>query len=361
MKKIFITITNNIAYDQRMHKIASSLSDDFNVTIIGANTRNPPKLANQIYSQKRLNIWFKKGKLFYVEYNIRLFFYLIFRKYDIHYSVDLDSLLAGYLLKKLKNIKLVFDAHEYFTEVPELIGRTFVQKVWRKIGLLAVPYSDKCITVNKSLSSELKSLYGKSFEVIRNVPVLQRENEVKHMEKLPKILLYQGALNEGRGVEYMISTASTLPEYELWIAGDGPLKEKLINQADQTPNVKFLGMLSSDELKEVTRKAYLGLNLLESESKNYYYSLANKFFDYTEAEVPSINMNFPAYIEMNNIIEVSYLISEDKLIKLADVIRKITHNELKYKELVNNCSKARLLWNWQEESLKLKALFSDLL
>jgi len=77
--------------------------------------------------------------LFYANYNIRLFFYLLYSKVDILWSNDLDSLPANYLASKVKGKKLIYDSHEYFTEVPELVSRPDVQKVWESIEEIIFP------------------------------------------------------------------------------------------------------------------------------------------------------------------------------------------------------------------------------
>lgn len=356
MKQIIITITNNISFDQRMHKVASTLSQDYNVLIIGSSTRNPPRLQTQNYQQLRVKTIFQTGKFFYLEFNLRLLLLLLFRNYDIHYSVDLDTLMVGYLMKKMRGKRLVYDAHEYFTELPELENRTFVKRIWKWVGNIGIPTSDLRITVNKPLAAELSKVYSNEFEVIRNVPVILETNETSKNEN-SKIILYQGALNTGRGIEYAIDAMHDLYDFELWIAGGGPLATDLQNRAKGLKNVKFLGMIPPNQLAELTGKAWLGLNLLEGESLNYYYSLANKFFDYAGMNVPSINMDFPAYRNLNEQIEVSYLITESQLNNLAEIIADIYDNRLKYNELRTNCKRAKLLWSWQNESKKLLDLF----
>ena len=74
-----------------------------------------------------MSLLFNKGFLFYAEYNFRLFFLLLFSKKDILLSNDADTLLANFLASKLQNKKLVFDSHELFSEVPELVEKPFVK------------------------------------------------------------------------------------------------------------------------------------------------------------------------------------------------------------------------------------------
>ena len=75
-----------------------------------------------------MNMLFKKGPLFYAEYNLRLFFLLLLTKADVLVANDLDTLPAVFLASRIRRLPVVYDSHEYFTEVPELVGRKISEK-----------------------------------------------------------------------------------------------------------------------------------------------------------------------------------------------------------------------------------------
>ena len=359
-EKVIITITNNISFDQRIHKVATSLSSKFDVLVIGVNTRNPQPISHVSYDHKRFNMFFQKGKLFYAEYNLKLFFFILYSKLDYLYSVDLDSILPAALLKKSKKYRLIYDAHEYFTELPEVVNRTFVQKVWKRIAQFSIPKSDLNITVNDALVDILSREYNIDFYSIRNVP----RKIIEHIQitKRPKLILYQGALNVGRGLEYIILAMNKMPDFQLVIAGDGPLRAELEKQCANLnlQNVQFLGMISPHELKLLTHSAWLGVNLLEDDNLNYFYSLANKFFDYVQAELPAINMKFPVYESLNTEFQVSTLIETTDFFRLSEIILELFENSTKYNKMVLECKKASQIWNWENEEVTLLNLFSQL-
>ena len=101
---------------------------------------------------KLLRLMFNKGPLFYAEYNIRLFFFLLFKKVDILVANDLDTLPANYLISRIRKKILVYDSHEYFTEVPELVGRDFVRRVWSGIEKRILPKIKYSYTVCESIA-----------------------------------------------------------------------------------------------------------------------------------------------------------------------------------------------------------------
>ena len=93
MKRIVFVISNDLKYDQRMRRICHSLqTNGYAVTLIGTNLRNDTKPPLAPYKQVQLNCIFKKGKLFYAEFNIKAFFSLLFRSFDAVCAIDLDAI-----------------------------------------------------------------------------------------------------------------------------------------------------------------------------------------------------------------------------------------------------------------------------
>src|ERR1051326_7175614 len=128
-KKIILSVTNDLTSEQRVHKVCLFLLKlGFNVILVGRQRRKSLPLESRPYKTKRMFLLFEKGPLFYAEYNLRLFFYLLFHKADVLVSNDLDTLPANYLASTLKGNKLVHDSHEYRSEehTSELQSHSFI-------------------------------------------------------------------------------------------------------------------------------------------------------------------------------------------------------------------------------------------
>ncbi len=363
-KTIFFTVTNDLVYDQRMKRICSTLSQaGYSVRLIGRQKKSSVPLADENYGQLRLHCFFEKGKLFYIEFNIRLFWFLLFSKFDAVCCIDLDTLAPGFLVAKMKGEICVYDAHEYFTEVPEVIERPFVKSVWEALGKLIIPRLKYCYTVCESLSDIFFEKYKTKFSVIRNLPFKSCRDDLPKALKQPAVILYQGALNAGRGLEQAIDAMEMISGAVLWLAGEGDLSDDLRNRVEQKKlqhKVVFKGFLKPAELWEVTLKATIGLNLLEGKSQNYYYSLANKAFDYIQAGVPAIHMDFPEYRKLNQRYEVACLIDRLDPALIAVAINKLLENKALYEKLATNCSIAANELTWEKESQKLLDFYKKL-
>jgi glycosyltransferase involved in cell wall biosynthesis len=360
-KRIIFTVTNDLVYDQRMIRICSSLvSAGYEVLLAGRTAKDSIPLAQQVFQQKRLGTLFQKGKLFYAVFNLRIFFYLLFQKADLVCAIDLDTILPCYFISKLKNIPRVYDAHELFCEMKEIVTRPAVYKIWKRLERFTVPKFKRGYTVNTIIADEFKKMYAVDYGVIRSIALLE---SFAPAVKTEKFILYQGAVNEGRSFETLIPAMQWV-HAPLLIYGDGNFMEqakKLVEKHGLQQQVIFKGRVLPAELKNITRSAAVGITLFDDTGISNYYSLANRFFDYIHAGIPQLCVDYPAYREINNLYEVAVLVKDLSAENIARQLNNLFNDELLYKRLAGNCGKARLSLNWQEEEKKLVAFYKNLL
>jgi len=353
MKKIVFTVTNDLTYDQRMKRICTSLAAvGYNVTLVGFLKKRSVKTDAKTFRQIRLPVFFKRGKLFFLEYNCKLFFWLLFRRFDMYCGIDLDTLLPVFFNAKIKGKPCVYDAHEYYCELPEIVERPLIRKIWLAVENFLLPHIKYNYTVCNSIAAVLSEKYQQAYWVIRNVPMLNEQETAVEKENF---VIYQGALNKGRGIEELMIAMQHI-DATLYIAGEGDLSQQLrmfAGTLGHKNRIRFLGYVRPEALKQYTLKSKIGVNLVQNLGLSYYYSLSNKFFDYIHAEIPQVTMNFPEYRTLNEMYPVAVLIDDLYPATIAQAINKLLHDQQLYDQLKNNCAQARLALNWQEEEKKL--------
>jgi glycosyltransferase involved in cell wall biosynthesis len=219
MKHIYFCVTNDLRYDQRMGRICQSMAESgYTVTLVGRKSREQAVLQEKPYRQVVLECFFRKGKWMYLEYNIRLFFFLLKSRPDAITAIDLDTIIPCYLVSALRKIPRAYDAHELFTEMKEVVTRPVIHSIWLTIEKLMVPRFPAGYTVSASIAQEFERRYGVEYGVIMNTPLLKARLLKKTGSK--KYLLYQGAVNEGRGLEWLLPAMASV-NAELWICGEG--------------------------------------------------------------------------------------------------------------------------------------------
>jgi len=360
MKSIFCTVTNDLVYDQRMNRICASLvAAGYDVTLVGRERPFSKPLSEKVFKQARLKCWFDKGKLFYAEYNIRLFLFLMGKKIDIICGIDLDTILPAHFISRMKGIPMVYDAHEYFTEMEEIVRRPLVHKAWKWIERFTVPKVKYGYTVSNGYAGLFREKYGVEFEIVRNATVLK---ELPERTATEPYILYQGAVNEGRGLEETIQAMQHI-DCQLYICGLGDVYEKLqqlVQELGLTEKVIFHGYVEPDKLKSFTINATIGLTIFTNKGLSNQYSLANRFFDYFHGGVPQIAMEYPEYVDFCKKYEVAELIPAVEVEHIVAAARKLLEDKQRYQVLAANCLEARKFNNWQEEAKKLQRLYAQI-
>jgi glycosyltransferase involved in cell wall biosynthesis len=353
LKKICLTVTTDLTYDQRMIRICTSLAEaGYDVLLVGRRKKNSVPLAHQPYRQKRLYTFFEKGKFFYMAYNTRLFFYLLARRTDLFCAIDLDTILPVWLASTLKKKRRVYDAHELFCEMKEVVTRPAIYRAWKKIERTCVPKFKHGYTVNQPIADEFMRMYGVHYGVVRNVPFLQPLDTTVAKEKF---IIYQGSVNEGRSFETLIPAMQWI-DMPLVICGDGNFMEQLkllIKKYGVTGKVVLKGLIPPADLPGLTQKALIGITLFENNGQSNYLSLANRFFDYIHAGTPQLCVDYPAYTEINNQLQIAVVIKDLSPATIAQQINSLVINKTLYTQLRNNCFELRQQINWETEKQTL--------
>jgi glycosyltransferase involved in cell wall biosynthesis len=351
-----------------MAKTVSSLNCE--VMIAGRMIKNSCKPEDIPFNTHRFRMLFKRGFLFYACFNVRLFFFLLFRRYDLLVSNDLDTLLPNYLVSKIKRIPLVYDTHEYFTGVPELAGRNFVIRIWELIEKNIFPKLKNVITVSESIADLYRDKYGIRPLVIRNLGVQATENGAFRREELgiakeDFLIILQGTgINIDKGAEELVDAVSKTEKTSLIIVGSGDVINNLMMRVKElrlNDRVKFFGPVDRKTLERFTKSADAGVCLEKDTNLNYRYSLPNKLFDYISAGIPVICTDLPESGKIVRDNKCGILLDKITPEKISEAVHILIKDNALYKELKENAEKAFTKLNWDNESILVKELYQNII
>ncbi len=367
-KKVIITVISDLVTDQRVHRAALALHQNgYDVVLVGRALKKSLPLEERMYETKRFRLFIDNGPLFYMLYNVRLFFYLLFSKADFYLSNDLDTLLAGFLASKLKNVKLVYDSHEYFTEVPELIARPFVRSVWMHIEKWIFPKLKSVMTVNDSIAEIYTAKYTVQVKTVRNLPLLpdlslaQEDKQKWNIPSNAKVFLFQGAgINIDRGAEEAVAAIEKVEGAVLLFIGSGDIIEQLkikVKKSNMEQKVVFVPKQPFRELIRFTKMADFGLTLDKDTNLNYRFSLPNKIFDYIQAGLPILATDLPEVKKVIQQYNIGRIVSSSDPLILAQAMKEMTQENLdQWKKNLNLAAKELC---WENEQHKLLELFEN--
>lgn len=367
-RKAIVCVTNDLVTDQRVHKTCVTLQNagywvvEYGRLLPGSMTLERP------YFTVRIKHFFNSGPLFYSEYNIRLFIYLLTNNCDLIFANDLDTLPAAWLASYLKGKRLVYDTHEYFTETPELVKRPLVQKIWKGIENFLFPKLTDILTVNQSIANLYATKFNKNVKVSRNIPLSYTPEHLRTRAELglpedKHILILQGTgINIQRGAEEAVLAMQYLDNEVLLIAGSGdvfPILKEMVQTLNLGNKVIFRDKMSFAELRQYTLNADLGLAIDKDTNLNYRYSLPNKLFDYIHSGIPTLSSEL---FELKQIIDqynIGYYIYKHTPEHIAEVIKEIFANQKRYETTKQNTQKAKVELCWEKEEKILLSMIDN--
>lgn len=366
MKQVILAVTNDLHTDQRLHKVCTSLlKNNFDVTLVGRSL-DSVRFEERAYKTKRFRLSFNKGFLFYTNFNIRLFWYLLGSKADIFVANDLDTIPAVYFASKIKRAKMIVDLHELFPQSPEIFNRRKIKKFWEFIEAYFLPKSNSIYTVCESIAEFYNEKFGLNCSVVRNVPLKNSDDSIKTASwpfpQKKQCILYQGAVNTGRGLQRLITSMQWIDAYLVIAGGGDKLQDlrELVSKLNLEDKIHFTGKIPFTEINTYTPLANLGISLEENLGLNYYFALPNKLFDYINHQIPVLVSPFP---EMTRIVEgheVGFIDKSGSAKELSDQINSILSLPVSDIEKIKaNCQVARKVLNWEEEEKILLELYSN--
>lgn len=367
-KTAIVCVTNDLSTDQRVHKTCMTLQK-CGYWVIEYGRLLPESLPlERDYFTLRKKLWFRNGAQFYAEYNIRLFFYLMVKDLDLIVANDLDTLPAAWLAARLRNKRLIYDTHEYYTETPELVNRPAIQNIWKKIENFLLPKVTVILTVNDSIAKLYSDKYNKEVKVSRNIPPTFTPKKIKTRKELglpdnKYVIILQGTgINIQRGAEEALEAMQYVDNAVLLIAGSGdvlPLLKQMVIRLKIANKVIFKDKMPFAELRQYTLHADLGLAIDKDTNLNYHFSLPNKLFDYIHSGIPTLSSGL---IELKQIIDkydIGYYIENHDPKHIAEVINKIFADKKRYTVVKANTLKAKTDLCWENEEKVLISIIGN--
>lgn len=367
MKRAILSVTNDLYTDPRVDKAAQFLvRNGFTVTLVGRCYGNSPALSPRKYKTERLRLLFRKGCLFYAEYNVRLFFHLLFRKCDILIANDLDTLLPNFLVSRIRNKELVYDSHEYFCGELSVVSNPAALKVWGSIERFCFPKLKKVITVSQSIVDQYEKEYGIRPYLVRNIPPARNLHITATKASLgmpadKTILILQGnAIDEGRGGEELVQAMAQLPQAHLFVVGNGkvlPRLKKMAAELKIEDRITFVGRQDQQNLFNYTALADIGMALDLDVSANLRFSLPNKIFEYIHAGTPQVVSNLTERAAIVSHYGVGLVTEDLSPEAIAGTVRKMIETPGLYAQCRENCKTAATELTWQNEEETLKKIY----
>lgn len=301
-------------------------------------------------------------------------FYSMFRKAlvlkpDIIHAHDLHALPIGVAIARKLNIPIIYDAHEYETQVNGLIQGSLWQRGLSILERYLIKKVNKVVTVSESIANEYVRLYNIEKPIlILNCPpyqLVKKNNLFCEEFNIPNehlIFLYQGGLSSGRGLLQMLEAFKELNDQtkHLILMGYGELEATIKEYAHENTNIHYKAAVKPDDLLNWTSSADVGFSTIENTGLSDYYCLPNKLFEYLMAGLPVIVSNLYELKRTVRNYNLGWVLEEDNTAEqIRAVIKGIKKDDLtSFQTSISNAIKE---FNWEKQEEQLLKLYKELL
>jgi len=311
---------------------------------------------------KKIRKWFINGAII-----TRMIVKGYIQNADIYHANDLNTLPQAIVCSKLrlKPKPLIYDSHEVQSD------RTgYNPKTIKRIESFMLKFVDQMIVENHTRAKYNEDIYGFYPKTLYNYSEkynIEEKPQINLHKRISinedeKILLYQGGLQQGRGLELLIEAMDEIEEGHLLFIGGGKLTQTLKEQAEaskQADRIHFLDKVPFQELPSYTREAYLGFQVLQNICFNHYSASSNKLFEYMMAHVPVISCDFPEIKKVVEETNTGLVVDSHNASEIANAVNQLVKDTSLRNQLSENTKQAKEIYNWNNEKSKLLEVYNQ--
>lgn len=278
---------------------------------------------------------------------------------DVIHANDFDTLPAGRMLASALGARLVYDAHEIYTQQDVDPPRLYVALVVAAERFLAAR-ADAVITVNEQIADELRELLRLDARpiVVMNCAALD-PSEPDFASTGPLRVVYQGAIGPGRFLDDLFALAERAPGIHLTLrvkGADITALRRLVGQHGLADHVEIADPVAPSALVEALRGYHVGVMINRRVTRNDEFALPNKLFEYLMAGLAVVGPDLPSLRELIDREEVGMTFPPGDVDALAKVLIRLDEDRELLSELRQRARRAavtRLNAESQADQLEL--------
>ena len=212
------------------------------------------------------------------------------RKNVIIYPMATSYVMAAVWLKKhFSNVNLTLivpDLPQYMSENKNKLF-LLLKSIDFKIMSKGLEDIDNFVLLSEKMKEKIPVL-PKPYCVMEGIFSASQE-EISAAKEEKTTVFYTGNLTRRSGVELLLESFSMLDDnYQLWVRGNGILKERIIEAGKTDSRIKYLPPLSRKEILEYQKRATVLINPVSPAEEFSNYFFPSKIMEYIASGTPVV-------------------------------------------------------------------------
>lgn len=298
--------------------------------------------------------------------HLRLVRLMMSSKPDVVHAHDVNTLLTAWIVAKLRRAPLVYDAHEISTDRE---GYASFRNLVARVENFIMPRAALTMTTTDMRAKFFARAYGIERPlVLQNRPrfsEVEASNRIRQELALKNdlpIVLYQGGIQQGRGLRRIVDAANLVTDANFVFIGGGRLEQTLkdkVAELSLEEKVHFIPLVPLAELPSYTRSADIGVQAIENTCLNHFSTDSNKLFEYLIAGLPIVATNMPEIRKIVEQYEFGHVVPESDTSALASAIQSLVDNPEEREMYAMNAKKTAKILNWEAQEKLFVDAYKD--
>lgn len=158
------------------------------------------------------------------------------------------------------------------------------------------------------LTEPMNKRINKSNKPYRIIEGMCNDVKINNNKVRNKSFIYAGSIDKLNGINFLVEAFKNIDtDYQLHIYGDGDYKDELISIIKKYNNIKYIGVISHNDIQEIIQKASFLVNPRDISNEMVKYSFPSKNMEYLASGTPFLCTKLPClpdeYIEYLNLFE----------------------------------------------------------
>ena len=267
------------------------------------------------------------------------------KQFNAVHACDFDTMIPALLYRLFFGGIVIYDIYDCFSSsAPKL---SFLQRIIRKTDLFLLKQADLIIIADRERIKQmgLPESCQQKILVVENVPqTVFSEYTPKKLDFSKILLSYVGVFDYHRGIENILKLVETNPRLILDIAGEGALKNDVIEASKRCDRIRYWGFVGYSDGLKLMQKSHFILGMYYKSNPEHYFAAPNKYFESLLLRVPLITTKDILLGDKVLTLNTGYALGEtlddlraffDKILEQEEYFRE------EYKILEYNC---QALW-----------------